>query len=125
MHCLYLASFVPHYVYGIHCCCICWYFSLVFNILVYERITVFLNDFYFFHYGWFTVLRQLSMVRQSDPVTHTHIFFSSHHPPSCAITSDWVWFPVLYSRISLLLHSNHSFVQSAVPRLFLVSNLGL
>ena len=33
---------------------------------------LFFNDFYFFHYSWFTVFRQFYTVQQSDPVTHTH-----------------------------------------------------
>ena len=41
-------------------------------------------------------------------VTHLYIFihsFSSYYPPSCSITSCWIQFPVLYTRISLLVHS--------------------
>ena len=38
---------------------------------------IFLNDFYFFHYGWFLVFCQFSIIQQSDPVSlslsHTHI----------------------------------------------------
>ena len=30
------------------------------------------NDFYFFHYSWFTALCQFATVQQSDPVTHTY-----------------------------------------------------
>ena len=40
---------------------------------------IFLNDFYFFHYRWFTVFCQFSIVRQSDPVMHTYISFSHIH----------------------------------------------
>ena len=38
--------------------------------------------------------------------SYTHIYilyFFSHYPPSCSITSDWISFPVLYSRTSLLI----------------------
>ena len=39
------------------------------------------NDFYYFHYNWFTVVCQFSTAQQSDPVslspphTHIHILF--------------------------------------------------
>ena len=36
--------------------------------------SIFLNDFYFFHYSQFTVLCQFFTVQQSDPDTHTHIY---------------------------------------------------
>ena len=50
---------------------------------------IFFNDFYFFHFSWFTVFCQFSAVQQSDPVTRTYItFFFSHYPPSCSIISD-------------------------------------
>ena len=29
------------------------------------------NDFYFFHYSWFTVFCQFSTVQQGDPFRHT------------------------------------------------------
>ena len=42
------------------------------------------NDFYFFHYSWFTVFCPFSTVQHGDPVTHTciHSFFSHYHAPS-------------------------------------------
>ena len=42
------------------------------------------NDFYFFHYKWFTVFCQSSTVQKGDLVTHacTHSFFSHYHSPS-------------------------------------------
>ena len=40
----------------------------------------FLNDFYFFHYSWFTMFYQFSTVEKGDPVTHTYI-----HSFSCII----------------------------------------
>ena len=47
-------------------------------------ISFFNNDFYFFHYNWFTVFCQFSTVQQGDPVTHTciHSFVSHYHAPS-------------------------------------------
>ena len=44
------------------------------------------NDFYFFHYRWFTVFCQFSTVQRGDPVTHTciHFFLTL----SCSIISD-------------------------------------
>lgn len=57
------------------------------------------NDFYFFHYTWFTVFCQYSPVQQGDPATHpcTHSFFLIF---SRSIISDEIEFPVPYSRIS-------------------------
>ena len=48
------------------------------------KLIVLLNDFYFFHYSWFTVSCHFSTVQQGDPVTHTYIhsFFSHYHAPS-------------------------------------------
>ena len=42
------------------------------------------NDFYFFHYSWFTMFCQFSTAQQGDLVTHTyiHFFFSHYHAPS-------------------------------------------
>ena len=45
-----------------------------------------------------------SKVTQSH--THIYTFFFSHYPPACSITIDEIYFPVLYSRVSLLIHSN-------------------
>ena len=39
---------------------------------------LFFNDFYFFHYSWFTVFCRFSTVQQSDLVTHTYIHYFSH-----------------------------------------------
>lgn len=51
----------------------------------------------------------VSAVPQSDPVTHICtqlcICLFSPYPPSCPITSDWIEFPVLCSRTSLLIRS--------------------
>ena len=47
-----------------------------------------------------------------NKVTQSHIytytFFFSHYPPSCSITSHQIQFPVLYSRILLLIYSKYS-----------------
>ena len=62
-----------------------------------RSIIVFFNDFYFFHYSWFTVFCQFSTVQQWPSLTHTHthththlcththIHSFSHYPPSCSI----------------------------------------
>ena len=47
----------------------------------------------------------ISTVHQNDPVIHIYTFFYSYYLPSCSITSDWIYFPMLYNRISLLIHS--------------------
>ena len=65
----------------------------------------FFNVFYFFHYSCFIVFCQFSTVQQSDLITHVYTFCFSHYPPLCSIISDQIQFPVLYSRISLLIYS--------------------
>ena len=39
---------------------------------------------------------------------YTHTFFLSYYLPSWSIPRDWIWFPVLYSRTSLLIHSKYN-----------------
>ena len=74
-----------------------------------EYLFSLLNDFYFFHYSWF--MCSVNFLPYSK-VTQSHVYkyilfltlsstiFSHYH-----ITSDQIYFPVLYSRISLLIHS--------------------
>ena len=50
------------------------------------------------------------------PVIYTYIFFFSDYPPSCSIISDWIKFPVLYNRISLLIHSECNSFVSIKPK---------
>ena len=59
----------------------------------------FLNDFYFFHYSWFAVFCQFFTVQQGDLVTHTDMLSFSR---IIMFYHEWL---VLYSRISLLIHS--------------------
>ena len=75
-------------------------------------IDIFFNDFYFFHYSWLHcsvnfLLYSIVTQSQSDPVhlKEKYTFFFSHYPPSCSIARDQIQLPVLYSRISLLIHS--------------------
>ena len=49
-------------------------------VVIYSNL--FLNDFYFFHYSWFTVFLSISTVQQSGAVTYVH------YPPSYSILSD-------------------------------------
>ena len=48
------------------------------GIFIFILFYLFFSDFYFFHYSWFTLYCQFSIVQQSDPVslslflTHTH-----------------------------------------------------
>ena len=39
----------------------------------------FLNDSYFSHHSWFTIVCQFSTEQQGDPVTHTYIHVSFSH----------------------------------------------
>ena len=57
----------------------------------------------------------IPVVQKNDPVTHTHTFFFSHYPPSCSIASDQTYFPVLYSRTSLLIHSKCNSLHLLTP----------
>ena len=62
-----------------------------------------LNDFYFFHYSWFTVFCHFSTLQPGDPVTHTHIHSLSpiillHHKHLDIVSSA-------IGGISLLIHS--------------------
>ena len=61
----------------------------------------------------------ISAIQQSDPVIHIYIymytFFFSHYPPLCPIKSDWIQFPVLCSRISLLIHSKCNSLHPLAP----------
>ena len=67
---------------------------------------IFYNDFYFFHYSWFTMFSQFSTV-QVDPVAYIsiHSFY----------ISDSTWFPVLYSKISLVVHSQDNTLHLFTP----------
>ena len=44
-----------------------------------------------------------------------HTFFLLHYPPSCPITSDQMYFPVLYRRISPLIHSRGNSLYLLIP----------
>ena len=54
-------------------------------------------------------------VQQSDPVTQIYTFFFSYYAPSCFHKWLDIWFPVLHSRISLLVQMQR--FSSTIPRL--------
>ena len=64
-----------------------------------------------------SLLCSVSFYPTAECPSHTCIytFFFSHYPPSCSITSDEIQFPVLYSRIELLLHSKCNSLQLLTP----------
>ena len=71
----------------------------------------FLHTSFFFFFFFFFIRVQLiysvvpiSAVQHSDPVIYIYTFFSSYYLPSCSIPRDYILFPVLYSKISLLIH---------------------
>ena len=85
------------------------------------------HSFFFLRFLFFLsqlIYRILSIpaVLQSDPVyvyiiaslSHIHIQFFPQYPPS-SIISDWIQFPVLYSRISLLVHSKCNSLCLLIP----------
>ena len=47
----------------------------------------------------------VSAVQKSDPVIHIYTFPFLYYLPSWSNPRDWIQFPVLYSRTSLLIHS--------------------
>ena len=47
--------------------------------------------------------------------THTHTFFLSKYLPSSSITSDLIYFPVLYSRTSVFIHSKCNSLHLLTP----------
>lgn len=49
-------------------------------------------------------VESISAVQRSDPVTPRYTFPSSQPLPSRSIPRDWIQCPVLYSRISWLIH---------------------
>ena len=57
----------------------------------------------------------ISAVQQSDPVIHTVTFLFSYNLPSCSIPREWTEFPVLYSRTSLLSHSQFRSLHLPTP----------
>ena len=58
----------------------------------------------------------ITAIQQSDPGLHIDTFFFSHYPPSCSTTSDWIQFPVLYSKTSLLIHSKCNSLHLLSPK---------
>ena len=63
----------------------------------------------------FSMLHFLFLLHHDGNSLSRYIFFFSNYPPSCSITSDWIQFPVLYSRISLLIHSRGSSLHLPSP----------
>ena len=75
---------------------------------------VFFFLFFFFYYSWCTTSCPFLL---SSEVTqsHTHTLFS-HYPPSRSVTRAWIWFPGLYSRTSLRIHSLNVIVGICQPQ---------
>ena len=57
----------------------------------------------------------ISAAQHSDPVIHIHTFFFLYYLPSCSSTTDWIEFPVLHSRTSLLIHSKWNCLHLLTP----------
>ena len=60
----------------------------------------------------------ISAVQRSDPVIDIHTFPFSYYLPSWSIPRDWIEFPVLYSRTSLLIHSKWNSLHLLTPNNF-------
>ena len=69
--------------------CFCHFFSFNFFIKVW----------------WIYNVMPISAIQQRDPVIPIHTFFFSYYLPSQSIPRDWIEFPVLDSRTSLLIRS--------------------
>ena len=94
-----------HYIW--HCCvCVC--------TCVLDFCFSFLIWFLFFPLR--LVYRVLSiLLYSSDTVIYTYVFFFSYYPPLCSIISDQIQLPVLYSRISFLIHSKGNSLHLLTP----------
>ena len=57
----------------------------------------------------------ISAVQQSDPVIHIDTFPFLYYLPSWSNPRVWIWFPVLYSRTSLLVHSKCNSLYQLAP----------
>ena len=57
----------------------------------------------------------ISAVQQHDPVLHRYTFSFLYYLPSWSIPRDWLWFPMLYSRITLLIHSKWNSLHPLTP----------
>ena len=80
-----------------------WLYEFTSLPAIYKQYSFLLifNDFYFFHYSLFTGFCHLSIVQQSDPVTHMYKHSLSHiilcHAPSqgtryCSQYKEYSWF---------------------------------
>ena len=57
----------------------------------------------------------ISAVQQSDLAIHIYTFFSPYYLSSCFMQSDWIQFPVLYSRTSFLIYSKYNRLHLLTP----------
>ena len=60
-------------------------------------------------------VESISAIQQSDPLIHIYTLFFVCYLPSCSIPRDWLQFPVLYSRTSLLIHSKSNSLYFLTP----------
>ena len=81
-------------------------FSMSVSLLLFCRevhvCPIFSFSFHFLKYSWCTLLHQFLLCSKVTP-SYIYICFLSYLP-SWSIPRDWIEFPVLYSRISLLIH---------------------
>ena len=95
------------------------------SVLLFLPFLIF-NDFYFFYYSWL----QCSVNLYSSPkwpsqayayiyvyiyIWWIPIFFFSPYHASCSIVSDQIQFPLLYRRISLLIHFKCNSLHLLIP----------
>ena len=74
--------------------------------------------------SWFIIFCQFLLYHN---VTQLYIYihsFLSYYLPSCSITSDWLEFPVLYSRTSLLIHPKRNSLHLLTPNSLSIPPLG-
>ena len=74
-----------------------------------------LNEYYFPSQLVYSVLSIVYCTAKWPSHAYIYTFFFSHYPPSCSIISDEIQFPVLHSRISLLIHSKCNSLHLLTP----------
>ena len=70
---------------------------------------------FIFYYSAFTMFCQFLLYGKDTIYKYIYILFFSHYRLSCSITNTWLQFPVLYSRISLLIYSKCNSLHLLAP----------
>ena len=89
---------------------------------IYISFCIFFLSFFFLRFLLFKIkvfliynVVPISAVQQSDHVIHLYIFSFLYYFPSWSIPGDWIYFLVLYSKTSLLIHSKYNSLHLLTP----------